>query len=115
VNASLPAAVTERFGTIEANQESAEIRIMENTNPAERVAIGDCEEIGNAMLPLPKGLPQNAPIEITFTLDEQGRLHGVAKDLTDNRTIEVDVQTARVISEEKLDEAKVRSKQIAVS
>lgn len=115
VNASLPASTTQRFGTVEANQENVEIRIMETTSPAERVEVGDCEEIGKAMLDLPRGLPENAPIEITFTLNEQGRLHGLAKDLSGNRSVEVDIETTRVISQEKLEEAKARSKQIVVS
>jgi len=115
VNTSLPATTTQRFGTVDDNQENAEIRIMETTNPAERVEVSDCEEIGNALLELPQGLPANSPIEITFTLDEQGRLHAVAREVSANRTVEVEIQTARVISQEKLEEAKARSKQIIVS
>jgi molecular chaperone DnaK (HSP70) len=115
VNTSLPASATQRFGTVDANQENVEIRIMETTNPAERVEVSDCDEIGNGMLPLPSGLPANAPIEITFTLDEQGRLHGLAKELSANRTLDFNIETKRVISKEKLEEAKARSKQIMVS
>lgn len=115
VNASLPASGTRQFGTREANQESADIRVTETLNSDENVELGDCEEIGKAFLELPGGLPAGAPIQVTFTLDEQGRLHGVAKDLSGNRVVEFDFQTARVISDDKLEEAKTRSTQLVVS
>lgn len=115
VNTSLPATATQRFGTADNNQENAEIRIMETINPAERVEVEDCEEIGNAMLDLPSGLPSNSPIEITFTLDEQGRLQAIARELSANRVVQVEIETARVISQEELEEAKNRSREIIVS
>lgn len=115
VNTSLPATTTQRFGTVDNNQENAEIRIMETINPAERVEVEDCEEIGNAMLDLPSGLPSNSPIEITFTLDEQGRLQAIARELSANRVVQVEIETARVISQEELEEAKNRSREIIVS
>jgi hypothetical protein len=48
-------------------------------------------------------------------LDEQGRLHAIAKEVTANRVVEVDIQTTRVISGEKLEEAKSRSKDLSIS
>jgi molecular chaperone DnaK len=115
VNDSVPAEATQRFGTMEANQQHADIRIVENIISDERADLASSEEIGNASLNLPSGLPANAAIEITFKLNEQGRLHATARELSDNRVVEVDIQTTRVISDSELAAAKARSKQLVVS
>lgn len=115
LNDTVPAETTQRFGTLTDNQQNAEIRIMENIISNESASLSDSEEIGNAMLSLPAGLRAGSPIEITFHLDEQGRLHGTARELSANRTIEVEIETLRIISQEQLEEAKSRSMQLVVS
>lgn len=115
VNDMVPASTTQQFGTLEDNQQMADIKIMENISSDLEVDPSICEEIGNAQLPLPMGLPADTPIEITFQLDEQGRLHGLARELTHNTIIEVDIQTSRVLSKEQMSEAKKRSTQITIS
>jgi molecular chaperone DnaK (HSP70) len=114
VNDNVPTHATQQFGTVETNQENAEIRIMENIDSGNLVDPGNCQEIGNAILNLPSGLPARSPVEIKFQLDEQGRLHATARELTANRVIEVDIETKRVISQEKLEEAKARSTGLTV-
>jgi len=115
-NTTVPTQVKQVFGTLEANQETVDVRIMENGSSNDKIEISDAEEIGNAQLSsLPAGLPEGSPIEITFELNDQGRLHATARDVSGNRTVEVEIQTTRIISEEKLDEAKARSSKIAVS
>jgi len=114
-NTTVPAKSSQRFGTAEADQETAEIQIMENSFMDKRAAPEDSEKVGDAILNLPAGLPAGSPIEVTFELDDQGRLHAEARELTNNGQIVVDIQTTRIISEDKLKEAKVRSKQIAIS
>ena len=114
-NTTVPAKSSQRFGTAEADQETAEIQIMENSFMDKRAAPEDSEKVGDAILNLPAGLPAGSPIEVTFELDDQGRLHAEARELTNNSQIVVDIQTTRIISEDKLKEAKVRSKQIAIS
>ena len=114
VNARVPAETTQLFGTAEANQENAEIRILENIVPEATASVEESAEIGTAILPLPPGLPADSPIEVTFQLDEQGRLHASALEVTQNRTIEVDIETPHVISQEEFEAAKDRSTQIVV-
>jgi molecular chaperone DnaK len=113
-NTALPVKITQCFGTDVANMESADIRIMENLSNETRVEIEVAKEIGLATLSLPAGLPENSPIEITFTLDEQGRLHALAQDLVGNRTVVIDIETASVISQKEKAEAIQRSKKIAI-
>lgn len=115
INDTVPASTTQQFGTLEDNQQTADIKIMENSSSDLEVDLSICEEIGNAQLPLPLGLPAESPIEITFQLDDQGRLHGIARELTHNTIIEVSIQTSRVLSNEQMSEAKKRSTQITIS
>lgn len=115
LNDRVPASVTKKFGTFEANQESAEIRVMENESAELTAEVGLSKEIGIATLPLPSGLPADAPIEITLTLDAEGRLRVTGRDLTGKRTVEGDFNTASVISQEETAEAVNRSKQLTVS
>jgi len=115
INDAVPAQVTQRFGSAEDSQENVEIRIMENNISEERVELNLCTEIGQAVLDLPPHLPAGSPIEITFHLNEQGRLHATAKELSANRTIHVEIETSRVISQEKFAEAKTRSKHLVVA
>jgi len=115
VNTLVPAIGQQQFGTVQANQVEANIRITESIVSEDVTELYLCEEIGTAMLSLPSGLPQGSPIEITFQLDEQGRLHGVAKELSDNRVIEVEIQTGSIISEEDVAEAISRAQHLVVS
>lgn len=115
VNDRVPIEVTQRFGTMDPDQEVADIRIKENISMDDSVDLGVCEEIGNAALSLPPNLPANSPIEITFRLSSQGRLDVTARELTANRTIETDIETTRVISSEEVEEAKKRTTLVTVT
>lgn len=114
-NTTVPVQATQTFGTVEDNQRDAYIQIMENISSEEKVELTDCEEIGNTTLPLPPGLPRGAPVEVTFELNEQGRLHAFGRELKENRGFDVTIQTTRIISEEQLEEAKSRSRLLKVS
>lgn len=115
LNDRVPTSVTKKFGTFEANQESAEIRVMENDFAEPTANLDESKLIGVATLSLPPGLPADAPIEITLTLDAEGRLHVTARELTSNGTVEADFNTASVISKEETAEAVSRSKQLKVT
>jgi len=116
VNDALPASIIKTFHTLEANQEVVELKVMENAVGAYRVEdISAGEEIGNAFLHLPPRLPLHAPIEVTFELDRQGRLHVVGREPTSNAVIEIDIQTSHGISEEELLQAKARSNRLVIS
>jgi molecular chaperone DnaK len=114
-NDQLPAGATQQFGTGEANQANAEIQIAENISHDQIVDPAKCEIIGNAALPLPPGLPAGSPVEINFQLDEQGRLHATARELSTNKIIEVNIETNRAISAEELEAAKSRATRLVIS
>lgn len=116
VNTTLPTEASQTFGTAEAGQRSAEIRIMENIVPEAVAELDDSLKIGDTLLPdLPPGLPKHAPIQVTFRLDEQGLLHATGLDLTGGGQIDVEIKTDRVMSEEQLQEAIKRSKGLRVT
>jgi molecular chaperone DnaK len=116
VNQALPISKTQSFPIIEAGQESAELKVMENsytTETVEDVTVG--EEIGNAVLNLPPGLPAHALVEVTFELNREGRLHVTAREPRSNMSIEANIETSHGISEEELAQAQKRSTRLVIS
>ncbi len=54
---------------------------MENDEDGEEVAdLSRGRELSSADLDLPPGLPKGAPIEVTFEINEQGRLEMTARN-----------------------------------
>ena len=115
VNDTVPAENRQRFGIKEAGQETVEVRIMENLSPEAESTPEESSEIGVAVLELSPGLPEDAPVEINFCLDNQGRLLATAVDPSSGKTVTADIQTTRVISREELEQAKVRASHLVVS
>lgn len=118
VDDALPASIARRFYTEEDNQDTVVLRIMENTEKTQIVEperfSGD-GEIGNAVLDLPVRLPANSPIEVTFELNQQGRLHVVGRDPHSGSEIAASIETKGGISEEDLADARSRATSITVS
>ncbi len=116
VNDALPLSTTKTFHTIEANQDSVELKVMENGVATQRVDdITAGQEIGNATLHLPPHLPLHAPIEVTFELQKDGRLHITGREPKSNTSIDIDIQTSRNLSDEELQKAKARSRNVVIS
>lgn len=116
LNDPLPVLKTNTYPTLEAEQETVEIKVMENSFSESWVEdIDATEEIGNATLKLPPRLPVNAPIEVTFDLNREGRLHITAREPKSNFSIEATIQTKRGISEEQFEQAKKRSNRVMIS
>jgi molecular chaperone DnaK len=116
VNDALPLLKTQNFFTLEANQETVEFNVIENGIASLHVldpSVG--EVIGNANLSLPPGLPENAPIEVTFELQRDGRLHMTGREPTGNGVVKLEIQTTHSLSEEELKEAKSRSNKLVIS
>ncbi|MEZ4989224.1 MAG: Hsp70 family protein [Saprospiraceae bacterium] len=113
-NETVPMEITRRFGTHFANQEDVELKIMENEVNDQETAPENGIDIGSAILNIPPGLPAGSPIEITFKINEEGRLDVRAIELTDHRTVETTIETSSVISGQELEQAKARSKSIVV-
>lgn len=76
-NDPLPVIQTKTYGTIEAEQNTVVLEIMETTEETwivEPDKYTSEAEIGTVTLTLPPGLPEGTPIEVTFEMNTQGRL-----------------------------------------
>jgi len=113
-NTSVPVDASKTFYTAVANQETVLIRIMENEVSEKTVGLGYTMEIGTAVLKLPPGLPADLPIEITFRLDNEGRLKITAVESAEARKVDVTIETNSVIHGTALEEAMARSQSIVV-
>lgn len=114
-NNPLPISVSQVFATAEANQEFAELKVMEN-NYQEKIVedVSAGEEIGSAVLRLSPHLPQGTSIEVTFELDRQGRLRVVGRETTNNTIVEAVIRTNRGISKNEVRAAKRRLNRLAI-
>jgi molecular chaperone DnaK (HSP70) len=115
-NTDVPNVITKSFGTAVENQEAVSIQIMENDATDIMTGLRDAVEIGTAVLQLPAGLAADTPIEITFKLNEEGRLEiSAIEPSASKRKIDVAIDTRSVISGEELETAKARSRSLVVS
>jgi molecular chaperone DnaK (HSP70) len=113
-NTIVPVKNTILFRTSAANQESVNIRIMENEVSEATVPPENATEICNALLEMPTGLPSNSPIDITFSLNEEGRLDITAFEAVENREVKISVETNSILQGEELEEAKCKSRVLAI-
>ncbi|MDP8228016.1 MAG: Hsp70 family protein [Candidatus Electryoneaceae bacterium] len=109
-NTTVPVDITDRFGTSEAGQETVEVRIMESESGEEIIELDQAEEIGMAVLDIPSNLnlPAGAPIDITFKLNDEGRLEMTAIEPDSSTAVNAVIETSSVIQGEALEEAKDR-------
>ena len=115
-NTDVPNVITKAFGTAVKDQEAVTIQIMENDSSDVVSPLDEAVEIGTAVLKLPDGLAIDTPIDITFKLNEEGRLEITAVEPTESkRTVNVTIDTRSVISGADFEQAKARSKNISVT
>ncbi len=113
-NTTVPVKVKKSFYTAVENQRTVLIRIMESETSKIEIPVDHGVEIKTAILHLPPGLPADLPIEITFDINEEGRLAMSAVETSENRSVNVEVDTASVISGEEFEKAKERSQNLVV-
>lgn len=114
-NDPVPTQVVKQFGTLDDDQDSVEIKIMECEVSDAIVDPLLATEIGNAVLSIPPGLPAGAPIEITFKINAEGRLDIKAVELTGHKVVKIVIETTAIISGEALEAAKKRSRSMSIS
>ncbi|QXJ21490.1 Hsp70 family protein [Actinomadura graeca] len=104
---ALPAESTMTFGTKDGGAPLIELKIFENTSGEKIVRDLDTgEEVTSAVLEMQAGLPPNSPIDVTFRLDGQGRLHITGQDKAEGGNIvRASVETDRVLSAEEVEQA----------
>jgi molecular chaperone DnaK (HSP70) len=95
-NGEVPMDHVMDFGTDQANQAGADIRVMSGERDSPEVL--DCQEVGTATLHLPAGLPARSPIRVRFGINRDGRLSVTATDMTGGGSIEVEFETEAVMN-----------------
>jgi molecular chaperone DnaK len=108
-NTAVPLRIKKKFYTAGDNQKTVLIRIMESETSKIEIPEEHAIEIKKAVLQLPPDLPEDSPIEITYELNEEGRLHITAEETTNAKKIDVVVDTASVISGDEFEQAKIRT------
>lgn len=109
VNHPLPHSQRRTYSVFEANKDIVEIKIVENMLAQDIVddpTMG--EVVGTVLLPLPPELPVGAPIEVSFELNSQGRLHVVGREPSTNKQIDAVLETSRGISTTEMEQAQAR-------
>jgi molecular chaperone DnaK (HSP70) len=117
VNDPLPIIQTKTYGTIEDEQEVVALEIMENT---EETWIVEPEQyapeavIGTVTLKLPPGLPEGAPIEVTFEVNTQGRLQVTGREPDSDVAITATFEAKGAMTKEEQQQARERTQQIKI-
>ncbi len=112
----VPAHAMHSFGTRAANQQSAVITVYQNDEREEKVddlTLG--QQIAEATLSLPSGLPARSEIEVVCTIDEQGMLVITAKETSHGGTIDVQVDVKGALTPAEMEEARKRSEALTVN
>ncbi len=113
-NTGVPISRQKKFYTAVADQKSVLIRIMESETNRIEIPQEHAVEIKTAILNLPPNLPADLPIEISFSLNEEGRLLVSAVETSESRRVEVILDTTSVISGDDFDRAKARSQSLVI-
>lgn len=112
----VPAKRVKLYGTVRADQDHVDLRIVENSSRADLVDLSEGREIGIATLRMNAGLPAESPVEVTFELTQDGRLQVTGQDLsTEGKVITAVIETNRSLSAAEMEEAKSRAKNVKVS
>ena len=113
-NTSVPVRIKKNFYTAVNDQKTVLIRIMESETSKIEIPVDHAVEIKMAVLHLPADLPADLPIEISFDINEEGRLYITAEETSENKKVDVVVDTASVIDGEDFEKAKARSQSLVV-
>ena len=113
----LPATQTKTYYTQDADQREVALRIMETA--ARETDIDDLSQgtqVGEAVLPMTPNLPALSPVEVTFEIDQQGRLHITGRDVAvGGKMVNATIETNRALSAEEVAEAITRARGIKVT
>jgi molecular chaperone DnaK len=99
-NTRLPAEKKQTFMTNHEGQERVNIQVIEGDapDPAACSLIGNCRIFG-----LPKNLPKGAPIEVTYSFDEAGRVRVQAQDKTGGNAATIEIERRGGLSDQQID------------
>ncbi len=110
IDDQVPRTNTQQFGTYAEGQIQVDLRCMENKlNGQGEIELGDCAQLGKAVLELGRPMPQGSPIEITFQLAADGLLSLRGRDVESGNEVDARFETESVMSREEVEVAKSRN------
>jgi molecular chaperone DnaK (HSP70) len=95
-----------------SNEATDEVEVPVDSNGEFIVEGSSVEKIGTAELFLDGNLPEGSPIEIMFSLNEQGQLKLKGTDKTHGKFVEAEFQSDGVMTEKEKQEAKAQSRDL---
>ncbi len=98
----VPCCKSQQFPVSEANATTLPLVVYSNNMDEVATELDYCVELGNAEMALTPGLPAGAKIEVTFSLDENGRLELTARDITNNKEITVEFTVTDALTDEEI-------------
>lgn len=109
-------SVTKQFGTADDNQGTAELVVYESDFDSDYYEVDEDFNLGTASLDLPGNLPAGAPIQVTFTLNNEGILEVTGVDMTSGKEIRATMQATAgtTMSKGDVEAARAKSKNIVV-
>jgi molecular chaperone DnaK (HSP70) len=113
-NTGIPVVKTQKFYTSVDNQQAILIRVMESDTRQAEIPLEMAVDIRTATLRLPLVIPADSCIEVTFIMNEEGRLQISAVETIEGHKIDILVDTASVIRDEDFEKAKTRSQGLVV-
>ena len=93
------------FGTYADGQESIQVSIYENDEEADLIEIEGREPIMSATFDLGGSFPKDSPIDVTFSLNEDGILDVLAVEPSSGREFPMQIETS-CLSKEQIEEIK---------
>jgi molecular chaperone DnaK len=101
----IPCRQVRVFHTPRENQQQIRIMVMEGESPQPDA----CVELGTLLIEgLPAGLAQGTPIEVVFNCSQDGRLNVTANLPTLQQTVQTQIARTMGMTDEAIDEARVR-------
>lgn len=100
----VPCSISQKFPVSEANASSLPLVVYSNNSMEATEVLEYCMETGDAVMELTPGLAKGAPIEVTFTLNEEGQLQLTARDLTNDKEITVSFEVRDGLTQEEIEE-----------
>ncbi len=104
-NSKLPYSQTKTYYTIQEQQSSFALRVMEQRQEPSEV-VEENTLVHEKPLQLPVPLPLNSPLEVTYSLDSQGLLHIRVKEPKSGKDFEVEVDRRGKISDQEIKDLK---------
>ena len=116
VDDPVPQSKTRKLGTYAEGQIQVDLRCMENKlHGQDEIELGDCQELGKAVLEFGRALPKGSQVELTFELAADGLLSLKGCDLTTGNEVSARFETESVMSREEVEAAKSRNLALEVA